>query len=149
MGWLRWLLAKIFHDASREIFVYWDGSRLRGIDPMLALRALHSHEIYNPETHPILAEQDDGAMQIMVQAGRDVFGLKPYEYRKGGLTETETVSLMVRFTLYLTELKKSTNPSPTSPASTEPPPSDQSATNAGSDSGSTSVAPKPAEPTAS
>lgn len=139
MGWFAWLFS------TRQIFRYWDGVRRRAIDPIAACRALFAHPTYNPETHPALVDLgDDNAREIMLQAGRDVFGVQPFTLEHGGLTEDETLNLMVAFAEYMAGLKKSTNLTLTSPEPTGLPPSVASPTSVASDCGSMSDASKPA-----
>lgn len=100
-------------NENRRIFKFWDGQRWTTVDPMVAYRGITGHKDYRSVEDPQLAEAgDDEAIQRMVQCARDVFAVKPYDGATGeGMTEGETVDLMVSFSLYLGELKKNTSPS--------------------------------------
>lgn len=133
---------------SRRIYRYFDGRRWRCIDPMLAARNLHSHPEYRPDVHPKLADAGDAdALEVMLGAVRDVFGIPPFDGRTcRGLTEAETLGLLVDFTDWLATVKKNTSPSPTSPPPMGPEPSEASATKPAPDSGSIWTEPRDGTP---
>lgn len=135
-GWLKkWRM-----NRGRAIFQFWDGKQDRAADPMVIHRALLAHSEFNWETTPALIDVDNDhissdALRVTADAARKAFGVP--EFASGGLTESELLQLLVQFSLYLTSLKKSTNPPQILPAATESKPSDPSTTKPESVSGST------------
>ena len=119
---LTWLLNWL-HNRSREqsraIFRFWDGKRTRSVDPMKVWCLLLDDPAYLMDKHNVLIDAGDlEAQGIAIAAVRRAFGVTAYEQGKGGLTHTETLSLLLAFFLYLEELKKSTDPTPISPPPT-------------------------------
>lgn len=131
-------------DRQRAIFRYWDGTRERGADPAVVYRAFVSHPTFNWETHPVLIDTGDKeALTITLGAIREVFGVAAWSEdghgNSSGLTDWETIDLLIQFNHYIGGLKKSTSPTLTSPPPTVQPSSVETSnnTNALSDSGST------------
>lgn len=131
-------------ERQRAIFRYWDGTRERGADPAVVYRALVSHPTFDWETHPVLIDTGDkDALAITLGAIREVFGVVAWaednDGRSTGLTDWETIDLLIQFNWYLGGLKKSTSPTPTLPPPTEPQSSAETSnsTNVSLDSGST------------
>jgi hypothetical protein len=147
-AFLRTLFRRWLEKHERHIFRFWDGRTERAVDPMLAFRGLATHPRYNPEVHPPLVDVGDhDALDAMLQAARDVFGVKAYDGATGeGLTENETIDLMVSFAQFVGGVKKKPNPSPTSLPSTDPPGSADSPTSSNSECGSVSREPAPEKP---
>lgn len=146
------LLPFLDRERGRQIFRFWDGRKMRGMDPLVAFGGLVNHPKYNSETTPLLAQTgDEEAYRTMLGAARDVFGVQPWS-ESGGLTEIETMQLMYQFADFMAELKKSGSDGQIAPPSSEceqSPPVSANRTNARSDSGSTlpesnAVAPSPA-----
>ena len=119
------------HDHSeRCIFRYWDGVRVRGIDPLKAIRELASDPTFNPATHPELALVEDLAVSLpatnaMVSATRRVFELAEWSEdektgNQTGMTDGEALQTYSTFAGFVNALKKNGNPSPTTPPATEP-----------------------------
>lgn len=151
LDWLKNLWLRRQWIRRRATFRFWDGSRHQCCDPMAAYRALSSHSTFDWERHPKLVDKGDHeATEATLAAIREVFSVKPFDVRRGtGLTESETLNLLVAFTQYLVSLKKSGSPSPTSPEVTELkslPTTNETPTNAESVSGSTSAESKPDAP---
>lgn len=115
-----WLYRLFTHRNDPRLFVYWDGSRRRRIDPLRAFRALSAHPTYRPDVTPIMADAGDPeALATMLQAAQDVFDVRPFDEATGhGLTENEMLDLMVDFTIWLESKKKSMPTSPTSSGTT-------------------------------
>lgn len=109
MEWLLNLLRRRALSRSRSIFQFFDGSRLRRIDPAVAIRQLDRDPDFDWENDPPLIEfGDEKALARTVAAVHRVFGTRPMtEAGDTGLTETETVELLVSFVLYLDQQKKS------------------------------------------
>lgn len=147
LGFLR----RWYINRTRAIFQYWDGRRIRRIDPMAAFRALVAHPEFDWESHPDLIDTgDDEATDITLGAVRDVFGVQAYKGElSAGLTEAETISLLTDFVVYVNALKKNINPSPISPPPTGPDCSGDSTTKPSVDCGSTSTESNCAAPAAS
>lgn len=110
-------------NKDREIFRFWDGKAHRGIDPIKALRALHTHDTFNIATDPLMAEKgDQESIAKTLQAIRDAFGVTEYSEQNGkssGLTEGEQFELFWQFFEFVDALKKNTGPKPTLPERTE------------------------------
>lgn len=119
---------------ARPIFRYFDGSAWRSIDPMRAFRAIKSHPTYNAETHPVLIDMGDfDALDCMLGCAREVFGVQEFNEQTGkGLTQVETVNLMVRFNQFLGLVKKNTKLPQTLPPATASESLAESPTNNGS-----------------
>lgn len=137
----------------QAIFRYWDGTRERGIDPVLAWRGLAEHPRFDPSSTIELAKiGNQQAIDAAIAATRDVFGVTPWKQdaagHETGLTEQETSSLLSSYFEFLASVKKNTSNSPSSPPLTEPEPlsassTDPLPTNAGLDSGSTAGESRP------
>ena len=144
-GWLINWWKNRAREKSRAIFRYWDGKKERAIDPMLAWQGLISDVEFNLDTHP--AQIDRGeieAIQVGSRTVQRVFAVKPVD--EGGLTQLESLDLLVDYFDYLDTLKKNINPMPTLPQPTALPSSVTSTTNAGSASGEMPNEPRSAEP---
>lgn len=103
LNWLR----RIIRNRRRAIFVYWDGLRIRRIDPIAAFRALKTHPTFDPDTHLALADLGDlDAIKVTLEATRDVFGITAFTDKTGGLIDDETLALIGDFFEYLASLKK-------------------------------------------
>ncbi len=112
-------LRRWYWNRHRAIFHYHDGHRRCKIDPVAALIALNAHPRYLQDRHILEAnEGDPQAIAIMQEAARDVFGVQPFDGRRG-LTISETIDLLIGFDNYLLSLKKSGSLSPTPPQSTD------------------------------
>jgi hypothetical protein len=140
---LNWLRRRVASSQStqRQIFRYWDGQRLRSIDPIVATRGLLAVEGFDWRLDPKRIDRgDEEALERTVAATREIFGVTGWidDSSGGGLTEQETLSLLISFALYLTALKKSGSRYPILPPPTELEPLESSVTSAESDSGSTS-----------
>jgi len=158
MGWLasasRWFSRR---EANRDIFRFWDGHKVRGVDPLRAYRAMLAHPEFDWELHPTLIDQMDSdnagqrniaiaASEVTIRAIRDVFGIRAWSNKSRGLTEAETIALLVSFVEFLVGVKKNGNPTPISPEHMVPQPSPTSSTgefptSASLDSGSTPTEP--------
>jgi hypothetical protein len=149
-----WLRRKVT-DRQRNIFKFYDGEKLRGVDPLLVWRLIMTHPDFNPEVHgPAFDKGDVEAWKIVLKCARDAFEIPPFtETGKPGLTEQELSSLFKRFLAYCDDLKKSFETSQPSLPSTEqtastayiPPPEVASIIAASAVSPSTSTD-KPSEP---
>lgn len=104
----------------RAIFRYWDGSRQRACDPVLALIAIETDEEFRLDQHPQQVDEGDiEATRIMVRMVERVFRVKPFdEPTESGLTVSECLALYTRFCDYVESLKKTTGTSPTQPSPT-------------------------------
>lgn len=141
LNWLR----RILINRQRAVFRFWDGAKMRRIDPMVVYYALCEHPEFDWEKTPLLIDVDDTqimlpAMQMTAAAVRSSFLVGSLE--QGGLTDGECVQLLTAFNRYMLALKKSASPLATSPESTEPPASDVSTMKHDSDCFSMSTAPR-------
>ncbi len=158
---------------SNCVFQFFDGRAIRSIDAWLTFRKLMSPQpngwvwaktpkaIDPPEDEdgqpiemtPELMARHCEATEKTLTVAREVFGVQPYDHQRGnGLTDAETLGLLVQFGNYLATVKKNGSNWPTSrPASavrSSPTPSEP-IPNADSVSGSTSDEPKPDAPSES
>ena len=114
---------------------------------MVATRLLESHEQFEWETTPKLIDApdrkiSDEAAAITADAVRLAFGISEYDGR-AGLTEGELISLLIDFSVFLSDVKKNTSDSLISPESSGSPSSpgeSEDSTSSNSPSGSTSTA---------
>ena len=129
-------------NRSRQIFRFWDGYCMRGADPIVVLRALLQDPQFDADIHVTAAEAGQlDARDITIAATRRALGVSAWSESTPGLTDMETWTLLVQFLAYCESLKKSGSLFPNLPVPTEPLPSEDAAsaagTNALSDSGST------------
>lgn len=109
-------LSSLFSPLRRRrnpsaIFRYWDGTRDRYCDPLIAFQALAAHPEFDLANTPIEADRGDpDAIRAMVKACCDAFSVTQWsEEHPGGLTQMECIGLMVDFTNYLLAVKKNIN----------------------------------------
>lgn len=89
----------------RNIFRYWDGQTYRSGDPIQIMLAIHGHETFVPERDgPLADEGDPQAIQNLVAAVREAFGVRPLG--ELGLTDLECCQLYVVFSSWIEEVKK-------------------------------------------
>ncbi|HEY1601733.1 MAG TPA: hypothetical protein VGG64_19185 [Pirellulales bacterium] len=141
-------------NRQREIFRYWDGTKERGADPLVVLRALVTDSEFDIKTDPELAAQGIAdATDRTLKAIRRVLSVRPWETlacgKEVGLTDAETLELLSDFGLYLDGLKKNSSLTPTSQPATGStdsvspnPPPDAQPMSESSDSDSTSTDPR-------
>lgn len=128
----------------RAVFRFWDGTRTRAIDPMVAYRALRSHPKFDwavtPKEIDIPNEKISlEALALTAEAVRIAFQLP--ECSAGGLTEWECVRLLIAFTRWNDAVKKKAAGSRIRPPLTDSPASPATSsetTSTSTDSGSTS-----------
>lgn len=140
MKWLTNLLRRRSMSRNRNIFEFYDGARLRRVDPAVAVRSLETSSEFDWAEDPGLIEFGDvKALTRTVRAVQAAFGVTPYdEAKRTGLTESETVELLISFVQYLEFQKKSGSGLLILPVNTASKSSDTSTTKPNSDSGSTS-----------
>lgn len=131
----------------RAIFRYWDGRAFRTADPLAVYRLLATHPKFDWERHPREIDEGDAeATDTTLSAVREVFGVQMFDAAtRRGLTEAETLNLLIEFVNYLGLLKKSIRLPPILRRATGPaysPQTNARTTNSMSDSGSTSPEPK-------
>ena len=119
LSWLLDFLRRWIIERRRAIFRYWDGRRLRKIDPMAVLRALRADKNYDQAVHlPQVDAGDEEAIRITANAVRSAFGAPAFA--DGGLSELELCGVLVDFLTFLATLKKSTDTPQNSPEAAEP-----------------------------
>ena len=147
-GWLRDWRRRKAARTSRAIFKFWDGTRTRAVDPMVAYRSLACHPTFIWTQHPKHVERDHDALTTTLTAIRDAFGVTPLlPDGNAGLSEGETLELLVSFSDYLARAKKNINsflilPPPMERKSSMP--NSEPITKSDSDSSSIPPEPKPA-----
>lgn len=116
-----WLLARLGYD-TRVIYEYFDGCRVRRIDPLDVLRKLFAETEFDWDDTPKQLETGVISMQLEASAKitkviRKAFDLPSFD--RGGLAEIECVALLNDFRAYMGDLKKNGSLFPTSPVSPE------------------------------
>lgn len=102
------------------LFRYFDGERMRAIDPLQAHYALNSHPKWNWDNAPLIDEGDPEQQKIAVEAVCDVFGVSCYDDSTGkGLVSVEILGILYAFDAYCQAVKKKFSPGQTSPRPTE------------------------------
>lgn len=153
--WLRNRRLRRENERRRLLFSYFDGERLRQIDPMKAWREIVRDPKFHLETMSALADQGvTEEAEILAGCICRVFDVKPFNDATGkGLTEAQLQNILADFEGWLDRVQKKTPFGPTSPQPMDSPPSSISpaarpeATKPLSGSGSTSTGPKPELPT--
>jgi hypothetical protein len=100
-------------DADRRIFTHTVAGITIRIDPLEALFRLRSFPDFDWEKDPIAMDGGDpGAMERTMQAVNAIFGVT--DLANGGLTITERMELLLAFTQWCDEQKKTSERMPTS-----------------------------------
>lgn len=133
MGLFSWFR----RERKRQIFTFWDGNRLRRIDPMVVWEKLVEHPTFVEERHVTAALRGEPeAVRIVVATVCDVFGVREWSEGRGGLLRNECFDLLSSFYDYLDALKKNTVEHATSlPPMDSESSVEESATSATSESG--------------
>ena len=140
MSWLSRLWSG--RATARDIFTYHDGTRERRADPLVIGRKLEDAcpdyrellaELNSPPGTPVppgavaqsLRDQEKDATAKLLAATRAAFGVRPLD-DDGGLSEAETLGLLVAFFAFMGELAQRARPFSTSrprdsPDSSTPP----------------------------
>ena len=110
-------LRRFFRNRGRQIFRYWDGSRIRYADPIVVWRAFLAHPDFEIERDSALIDLNEaGAWVRCIAATRAALGIALPE--NGGLTENETYARFQDFCTFAAALKKNINHWPTTSAVT-------------------------------
>lgn len=150
-----------YYPTERLIFTFWDGAKVRKVDPMVYHRRLK--DAWPALSADIKAARAEGSKfqatgyEGMVRRSYEVFELAPFRQNEDGtvtgLTEFEVLDLLDQFLAYTGGVKKNWNPSPTSAEETsDSSPSSSDAdplTSSSSASGSTAAVPSSATPSPS
>lgn len=128
---IRWIRNRI-RAKRRRIFRFWDGTRIRGADPIVVAIRLHDHKQFLPSHLTDAARGDSDALAIVAIAACGAFGVSELSSDgKSGLTRSELYELMLAFDQYMMAVKKNIAISPTSrssTAATSPPSSEPTTT---------------------
>lgn len=137
----RWLRFKLTNtpqsDVKRGIFRFWDGKKVRSVDPMATDARLQKHggkdwsellATINAADNAIVkpggalaAEVERSrheAVEKLVQLVRDAFSIADVE--NGGLSSSECVEVMARYLAFIVAVKERFHPLPSSPARLAP-----------------------------
>jgi hypothetical protein len=128
-----WLRTRL--DKRRNIFSFWDGQRVRRVDPLRVLQTLQADKEFLMDRHIKMAMElgDQEAIAITCKAVQTAFGVSAWSDDQPGLTIAETLALVQAFVGWLELQKKSTEDWPTSIARTPPESTtDESVMNSGS-----------------
>jgi len=104
---------------ERMIFSFWDGSKIRKVDPLEILKKLKDHPDYNLARDGVgLDEGDVDANYQYANVVYESFGIPPFEsddeIGNVGLTRVEAVEILRQFVYWLENIKKNIKPPPTS-----------------------------------
>lgn len=105
---------KIMID-KKEIFVFHDGYKERTVDPLVALRRLHTVPNFNLEYDQklIVANKPPDcyeALGRLVQAARKAFNLPEYdEVKKEGVLEAKCLEIMTEYAAWMAKKNESGN----------------------------------------
>ena len=154
-AWLRNRRARRANERARLLFQFFDGSKLRRVDPMRVWREICADKEFNLQTMcELVDKQEEPETTYCLNCLCRVFAVERYDDATGtGLTDGQLLNLLVDFEDYLDRLQKKTRPgqilpSPTgsvqSPVSPAAPPDP---TKPSSASGSTLNEPRPDTPT--
>jgi hypothetical protein len=130
-----------FTRRKRNLFSYWDGSRMRSDDPLAIQMRIETHPTCRWDVHPIAAERGDvEAYKITLNAICDVFKVRMFDPdQPGGLTHEELMTLLGQYADYVDALKKNTGPLPTWRAASDATSAPSSGTTTSDTSGSAST----------
>ena len=135
------MLRRIFLNRHRLLFRFWDGRRIRRVDPVVVMRELMNSEHFSLEDDLKLLEVPDTRL-VLRKTGEISLGVREafdlLDLEDGGLTERECVGLCRLFLQYLGHVKKNGGSTqiaspPTEPLTTEPASAGVSDTNENSD----------------
>ena len=142
------MFAFLRRDSRRDIFQYWDGSKYRRCDPLVAWRALWEDPEVDPKLDFELAtglnaqgesvDYDPAAQDRVIGLIRKIFDVTAWTETTAGLTVNETFALLWEFLRYVNAMKKKREQTPmqspptelksSADASTTPPDLDSSST---------------------
>lgn len=112
---VRWLLRRRFRveqeSRHRLLFRFWDGRRIRGVDPIAIIQTIDNHPQYRWDLHPgRVARGESAAIRETVDAVSQAFGTTMFtEVGKPGLTTDEHLQLLATFLRWVDLQKKSTD----------------------------------------
>lgn len=104
-AWIRHLLSRRRAN-RRDIFSFWDGTKCRTIDPLVAWHAIWADMQcdFKTKLEPAM-DGDPEATAAVADLTRRVFGIQTYDDGQG-LTQIEVLEVLGRFLLFMRELKK-------------------------------------------
>jgi len=113
--WRRWR-ARREGMRARMIFEYHDGVQWRYGDPFALWRSLLNHPTFNMADHlPAVDRGEEPETTLALDAITEVFGICRLDSHTGkGLTDGQTLDLLLSLSRYLEELKKKRRLGPTS-----------------------------------
>jgi hypothetical protein len=102
------MFLKWWRGRKRQIFRYFDGSKMRAKDPIAVMEDIASDQTFRPGIHTMLLEKGDPeAIEVTIQMTVRVFGIQLWdEETEAGLTRVEVLNLMFRFGVFVDDLKK-------------------------------------------
>lgn len=130
-------------QSQRAIFKFFDGQRMRSMDPLDIHVALELHESFAWHDGALVEAGDAQSIRTWADAVCDVFGVEPYDHATGkGLTGSERLAILEQYMEFCDQLKKNTSdtvisPTPTAPPSSPAAPSETDAINMNESSDST------------
>jgi hypothetical protein len=111
-----------YRNRGRAIFRFWDGRRMRAVDPQVAWLALKEHPEFNIEQDPEFHDAGHrDATERVLAATRVAFGVDVFDGETmTGLTEDETLELYWQFGQWVQFVKKNiSEPLTSSPTMTD------------------------------
>jgi hypothetical protein len=105
---------RLISRRKRNLFKFWDGSRMRSDDPLAIQMRIETHPTCRWDVHPVAAERGDvESYKITIQAICDVFQVQMFEPdSQSGLTQVELMQLLSQYSDYVYALKKNIGPLP-------------------------------------
>ena len=111
-NWIKSFFKKsteIYAPKERLIYKYWNGEKIVSVDPMVIAEKIDQHSItltVDAKVAFSMSPDAPKAYQSMLNAIREIFGVKEFQEGKGGLTRLETMGLIDQFNTWVEELKK-------------------------------------------
>ncbi len=94
---------------ARGLFEFFDGKRMRTVDPIEVLTKMEEHKEFRFDVHPSgVGDGDKEAIAITVRAVREAFGIPAFSNTGApGLSTQECLRLFNSFSLWVAVQKKS------------------------------------------
>ena len=125
---MKWLTKQRKPNRERDIFEFWDGSQQRHVDPLPVWYKLWEQEDIDTVLKRAGANELEAVTEL-VGIARDIFSIAPFDATTGaGLTDMETMELLMKYLDFTGELKKKHGPLPIPGQKSAPQPSSETST---------------------
>jgi len=112
--WIANLIHRRIARRRRELFAYFDGRRLRRLDPLQVHIALELHPTFSWEDFEMVRAGHADKTKVYLEAICDIFDVTLYTPDTWfGLTGAECLDILADFMEYCDEVKKNIDPGPT------------------------------------